>query len=319
MTQAADVLCAGILVADHVCTPIDHLPAAGELILADRLLLTLGGCAANVAVGLAKMGVKAAVVGRVGGDVFGRVVTDLLRENRLDVSAVTVTPGVDTSQTLIVNVKGQDRRFIHTFGANAVFRAADIPADLATGCKVLYLGGYLIMDRVTQEELIPVFAAARKAGARTVLDVVTPGPGDYLPRLEKLLPHVDVFLPNDHEAALITGETDPVRQAERFRELGAGTVIITLGDRGAILVNERIRLRSAAFSVDFVDGSGGGDAFAAGYIDGLLRGLDEAGCLRLASALGASCVRAIGTTTGVFTRAECDDFLRTNELKIEQV
>jgi sugar/nucleoside kinase (ribokinase family) len=319
MSHPADVLCAGILVADHVCTPIDHLPAAGELVLADRLLLTLGGCAANVAVGLAKMGVTATVAGRVGSDIFGRVVSDMLREARLDVSAVTVTPGVDTSQTLIVNVKGQDRRFIHTFGANAHFRAADIPADHAARCKVLYLGGYLIMDRVTQDELVPVFATARQSGARTVLDVVTPGPGDYLSRLEKLLPHVDVFLPNDHEALLITGESDPLRQADRFRALGAKTVIVTLGDRGAVLVSDRARLRSGTFKVDFVDGSGGGDAFAAGYIDGLLRGLDEAGCLRVASALGASCVRAIGTTTGVFTRAECDAFLRENELKIERL
>jgi sugar/nucleoside kinase (ribokinase family) len=319
MDQAADVLCAGIVVADHVSTPIDHLPAAGELVLADRLLLTLGGCAANVAVGLAKLGVAAAVAGRVGSDVFGRVVADLLREARVEVSAVLVTPGVDTSQTLIVNVKGQDRRFIHTFGANASFRAADIPADKVARCKVLYLGGYLIMDRVTQEELIPVFASARRAGAVTVLDVVTPGPENYLPRLEKLLPHVDIFLPNDHEAALITGESDPLRQAERLRAAGAKTVIITLGDRGAVLVGDKARLRSGTFAVEFVDGSGGGDAFAAGYIAGLLRGMDEAGCLGLASALGASCVRAIGTTTGVFTRTECDAFLRDHQLKIERL
>jgi sugar/nucleoside kinase (ribokinase family) len=318
MSQSADVLCAGILVADHVCTPIHHLPAAGELVLADRILLTLGGCAANVAVGLAKMGVSAAVAGRVGGDVFGRVVADLLRETGVDVSTVTVTPGVDTSQTLIVNVKGQDRRFIHTFGANAAFRSGDIPRASVEHCKVLYLGGYFILDGVTQEELIPVFAAAKRSGAKTMLDVVTPGPGSYLPRLEKLLPHVDIFLPNDHEAGLITGEADPVRQAERFLALGAKTAVITLGDRGAVLVGERIRLRSGTFPIEFVDGSGGGDAFAAGYVAGLLRGLDEAGCLRLASALGASCVRAIGTTTGVFTRAECDAFLQKNEVSIER-
>ena len=61
-------------------------------------------------------------------------------------------PGVDTSQTLIVNVAGQDRRFIHTFGANAVFAPADIPLDRAAACKVLYLGGYLLMDGVRAEE-----------------------------------------------------------------------------------------------------------------------------------------------------------------------
>jgi sugar/nucleoside kinase (ribokinase family) len=314
-----DVLCAGIIVADHVSSPIAHLPAEGELVLADQLLLTIGGCAANVAVDLVRLGVAAAVVGRVGDDVFGRVVADLLRGQRVDVSSLVVTPGVDTSQTLIVNVAGQDRRFIHTFGANGVFGAADIPADRAARCRVLYLGGYLLMNDVRADELASVFAAARAAGARTVLDVVTPGKADYLPQLEPLLPQVDVFLPNDHEAALITGESDPWRQAEALHRLGAATVVVTMGGRGAVLVSARERLRSAAFQVPFVDGSGGGDAFTAGYIDGLLLGLDAEGCLRRASAVGASCVRAIGTTTGVFTRAECEAFLRSQTLRVERL
>jgi sugar/nucleoside kinase (ribokinase family) len=67
-----------------------------------------------------------------------------------------------------------------------------------------------------------------------------------------------------------------------------------------------------------VDGTGGGDAFAAGYITGLLRGLDAEGCLRIASAVGASCVRAIGTTTGVFTREELEAFLQEHELRVER-
>ena len=67
--------------------------------------------------------------------------------------------------------------------------------DQVAQCKVLYLGGYLLMPRVVQEELVPVFAAARQGGAKTVLDVATPGKADYLPRLEKILPHVDDFRP----------------------------------------------------------------------------------------------------------------------------
>ncbi len=319
MNANADVLCAGIIVADHVCNPISHLPAAGELVMTDRMLLTIGGCAANAAVDLAKMGVRSAVVGRVGGDVFGRVVADLLRDQGVDVSALHVSPEADTSQTLIVNVVGQDRRFIHTFGANALFHAADIPRERVARCRVLYLGGYLVMPGIHAEEVVPVFAAARAAGARTVLDVVTPGPGAYLPELERLLPHVDVFLPNNHEAELITGEKDPVRQAERFRRLGAGTVVITLGGDGAVLVNERRRLRAGVYSVPFVDGSGGGDAFDAGYIFGLLQNLEVEDCLRVASALGASCVRAIGTTPGVFTRPECEAFLGEHSLRIERL
>src|ERR1700676_1952135 len=173
MSNLAEVLSAGIIVADHVCTPIPRLPAAGELVMADRLLLTIGGCAANAAVDLVKMGVRAAVVGRVGGDVFGRVVADLLREHGVDVSALKVSPEADTSQTLIVNVAGQDRRFIHTFGANAEFRAADIPLNRVARCRILYLGGYLDMPQVHQDELASVFSSARQAGAKTVLDVVT--------------------------------------------------------------------------------------------------------------------------------------------------
>lgn len=318
MSAAAEVLCVGIIVADHVSSPISHLPGAGELVLAEKLVLTIGGCAANVAVDLAKQGVRAAVVGRVGGDVFGRVVIDMLRDAGADVALVQTTPNMDTSQTLIVNVTGQDRRFIHTFGANALFRASDIPLDQVRRSRVLYLGGYLIMDLMVPEELRAVFAEARRAGVKTVLDVVTPGPADYLPRLAPVLPEVDVFLPNDHEAELMTGEKDPTRQALALHRLGAGTTIITRGDQGAVLVSQRVRLRSRAFPVSFVDGSGGGDAFAAGYMTGLLRGLDEAGCLRLASALGASCVRSIGTTTSVFTRTECDAFLKMNSLTIEE-
>jgi sugar/nucleoside kinase (ribokinase family) len=317
MSAPTEVLCAGIIVADHVSSPITHLPAAGELVLAEQLLLTIGGCAANVAVDLVKLGVSASVVGCVGNDVFGRVVAEMLHDAGVDGSALQVRSGLDTSQTLIVNVAGEDRRFIHTFGANAAFAARDIPLDRATTCKVLYLGGYLLMERVRGAELASVFAAARRAGTKTVLDVVTPGRGNYLPWLEPLLPEVDVFLPNNHEAELITGQADPLAQAETFRGMGARTAIITLGDKGAVLVGEGVRLRADAFRVPFVDGSGGGDAFAAGYIAGLLRGLDEEGCLRLASAVGASCVRAIGTTTGVFTREECEAFLREHTLKIE--
>jgi sugar/nucleoside kinase (ribokinase family) len=319
MHPPSDVLCAGIIVADHVCTPIDHVPAAGELVMADRILLTIGGCAANTAVDLVKMGMSVCLAGRVGGDVFGRVVSEMLRGQGVDASALSVTPDADTSQTLVVNVAGQDRRFVHTFGANASFRAADIPMDRLAHCRALYLGGYLLMPNLRQDELVPVFAAARKGGARTVLDVATPGPGAYLPRLERLLPYVDVFLPNNHEGELITGEADPLRQAQVFHRLGAGTVVITLGGDGAVLVNDQVRLRSGVYSVQYVDGSGGGDAFDAGFLFGLLNNMPPEECLRVASALGASCVRAIGTTPGVFTRSECEAFLKENSLHIERL
>lgn len=319
MSSYPEVLCGGIVVADHVCTPIPHVPAAGELVMAERMLLTVGGCAANAAVDLSKMGVRTAVVGRVGGDVFGRVIADLLKEHGVDVACLRVSPGSDTSQTLIVNVKDQDRRFIHTFGANADFTAADLPVELLPRVKILYVGGYLLMPGMRQEDLVPVFQKARQHGVKTVLDVAVPGPGEYLSRLDKLLPHVDVFLPNTDEAHIICGEKDPYKQAEFFQKCGVHTAVVTLGGDGAVLVREGLHLKVGVFPMPYVDGSGGGDAFDAGFIYGLLRGLDADGCLQVASALGASCVRAIGTTPGVFTRDECESFLSEHSLAVQRV
>ena len=181
-----DVLCAGIIVADHVSSPIPH-PAARRRTgaetnkhAADDRRLCGQRRRRSGETWSANGGDRGASVS----DVFGRVVADMLREHNVDVSLVHVTPGFDTSQTLIVNVAGEDRRFIHTFGANGQFRAADIlPLERAMSCRILYLGGYLLMENVKANELAAVFAAARMAGAKTVLDVVTPGPsGDYLPR-----------------------------------------------------------------------------------------------------------------------------------------
>ena len=311
------VVCAGVIVADHLCTPISHVPAAGELVKADELILNIGGCATNAAVVLAKLGVRATVSGRVGDDFFGRFVAETLDGYGVDSRGLRVDPDRPTSQSLIVNVRGQDRRFIHSFGANGGFSAEDLDLVLDPPPRVLYVGGFLILPGLDPDALAERFARARRAGSMTVLDVATPGPGEYLPLLRKVLPEVDVFLPNTDEATLILGESDPARQALTFRDLGARRVVVTRGEHGAIVVSDRLRARLGAYSVPYVDGTGGGDSFDAGYIAGLIDDLDEVGCLRLASAIGASCVRAVGTTAGIFNRAEADAFIAARDLAID--
>ncbi len=317
--ETPPVVCAGVVVADHVCPPIDHVPAAGELVAVDELVLNIGGGAANTAVGLTRLGVRPAICARVGDDIFGRFATATLVANGVDVRALKVDSRRATSQTLIVNVRGQDRRFIHAVGANNGFTAADLDAVLNPPPRVLYIGYFLILSSLEAEPLAERFAAARRQGTITVLDVATPGPGDYLDPLRVVLPHTDVFLPNADEATLIVGESDPVRQARAFRAMGAKRVVITRGERGAVAVSDDLSIRLGTYPVTFVDGSGGGDAFDAGYIAGLLDGLPELDCLKLASAVGASCVRAVGTTNGVFTRPEADAFIKRHELPIAPV
>lgn len=317
--ERVPAVCAGVLVADHLCSPIDRFPSPGEVVKADELVLNIGGLAANAAMNLARLGVRPSICGRVGDDVFGRFVADALNGRGIETSNLTVDPELPTSQSLIINVKGDDRRFIHSFGANAKFSARDLDAVLDPPPKVLFLGGYLILPDLDPELLADRFAKVRRSGGKTVLDVATPGPADYLPWLTPVLPETDVFLPNTDEAALILNEEDPVRQALGFQDLGAHRVVVTLGDRGAISVSDSLRARVGAYSVPFVDATGGGDAFDSGYIAGLIDDLDEVDCLRLASALGASCVRAVGATAGIFTRTEADEFIKQHALRIHRI
>lgn len=317
--MSLDCLSAGLLVADHLCDPIDHLPAAGELVLAERLPLSIGGCASNAAIGLARLGVKVGVVGCVGRDAFGRFIVDTLRAGGVDTADIHELDGIETSGTLIVNVRGEDRRFIHAVGANAHLTTEHVSLDRMRQAKVFYVGGYLLLSGLDPEKLAQQFRHARIAGVKTVLDIVLPGPGDHLARLAPVLAETDVFLPNTDEAAIITGLTDPVKQAECFLNAGARTVAITCGGEGSVLVSDTHRLRAGVFPMEYRGGTGSGDAFDAGYIVGLIEGLDPIGCLTWGAAIGASCVRSVSATESVFSRVEAEAFLRDNSLHIERL
>ncbi len=314
-----DCLSVGILVADHLCDPIERLPAAGELVLAERLPLAVGGCASNAAIGLARLGVRVGVVGCVGRDAFGRFVVDTLREGGVDTTDIHELEGIETSGTLIVNVRGEDRRFIHAVGANAHLTTEHVSLDRLRQARVFYVGGYLLLPGLEPEKLAGQFRLARAAGVKTVLDIVLPGPGEHMSRLAPVLAETDVFLPNTDEAALLTGLTDPVQQAEQFLNAGARTVVVTCGGEGSVLVSDDCRLRAGVFPVEYRGGTGSGDAFDAGYIVGLIEGLDPLGCLKWGAAIGASCVRSVSATESVFSRVEAEAFLRDNSLPVERL
>ena len=305
--------------ADFLCAPVTHVPNAGGVVMTGAISTAIGGCASNVAMDLAKIGRRAAVVGLVGTDMPGRFVRDQLTQGGVDTSHLVETPGVQTSATLVINVRGEDRRFIHTFGANAEFEGREITSALVRQARVLYLGGFYLMPRLTAERVIEMFRCAREAHVPTVLDVVIPHPQICRGELDKVLPWTDVFMPNVDEARQLTELADPWEQARCFRDAGAETVVITCGGEGALLAGKSCTLRSGRFPVEFVDGTGSGDAFAAGYIAGLLDGASPEKCLEIGSALGASCVRRAGATTGVFTRSELDEYLLTHRLPIEHL
>lgn len=314
-----DCVCAGILVADHVCEPVARMPIPGELVLTPRMHLTTGGHACNVSTDLAHLGRHVEVVGVVGEDVFGDFVRQTLNNAGVSCTHLRRSTDCPTAGTLVINCQGEDRRFIHNIGANADFTGGELTPELIRQGRILYLGGYCLCKELSPDNVAMAFQAARNAGVPTVLDVVIADPETAWNQLRPVLPYTDYFLPNSDEAQAITGLTNPLAQAERFREAGAKCVVITCGENGAVLMSERDRLKADVYPVDYVDGTGSGDAFAAGFIHALLSGADLETCLRLGSALGASCVRAAGASTGVFSNAELLAFCEKHPLRIERL
>ena len=305
------VVCAGVLVADLFIPPLARLPMAGELMATQDFLADSGGCAANTATALAKLGVRATVAGQVGNDLFGDFILQDLRRKGVNTAGISRSSEHGTSKTVILPVTGEDRRYLHTFGANADFAAEDIAPELIQTTQVFCVGGYLILPSLKADVLSQLFQQARSHGARTVLDVVVPAGDQSAAKsaLVEVLPHVDFFLPNDNEAERLTGEMDPHRQAQQLLQLGCGNVVITLGEHGALLMNHNETIEVPAFPVSIVDQSGAGDAFAAGLIVGLLKQWDLTRTLRFASIIGASACTALGCNAGLFTRSQAEAFL----------
>jgi len=309
------VLCLGVVVADIFVPPLERLPAAGELVATGEFLVQPGGCAANVALALAALGVPAAVSGRVGEDTFGELLVGDLRRRGVDTGAVVRTAGAHTSTTVILPVTGEDRRYIHTFGANAAFSTDDVPAEALAAATVIYVGGYLMLPALQQTPLVKMLKQARGRGATVVLDVAVPaGTQSPLAALESLLPLADYFVPNVDEARAITGERDPRKQADRLMACGAERVLIKLGERGTYVRCAGLEFEMPAPAVNAVEPSGAGDAFAAGLIVGIQERWEIERMVRFANVTGASACTALGSWNGVFSRAATDEFLEHHPL-----
>jgi sugar/nucleoside kinase (ribokinase family) len=314
----AQVGCAGILVADLLCGPVSALPRPGELLAVDDIPAKAVGCAANVAIDLSRQGIRAKVAGCVGRDAAAETPLGALRAHGVDCTGIVWSARLPTSKTVVLLVAGEDRRFIHSFGANGEFKIGDIQRQWLSGLNVFYLGGLFAMPGIKVGDLVDLLDFCRRSCIVTVVTVVVPTAFDQSHDLARLLPTIDYFLLNDDEARVFTGRSDPVDQAAALVASGARIPIVTCGARGAVAARGPQRWRCGAYEVPIVDPSGCGDAFAAGVITGVIRGWDMPRTLVYASALGASAVRAVGTTDGVFDAGETEEFAAERKLQMEE-
>lgn len=294
----ADVVCLGILVVDVIARRVDELPTRGSLGLVDEISLHGGGCALNTASVLARLGLSASVVGKVGADPFGDFVLGLLDERGVERGGVMRDPVAATSATVVLVDSAGERTFLHLPGANGEVRLDELDEEELFAGRALHLAGALVMPELDGEPAAAVLEQAKARGLTTSLDTVWDATGRW-ERILPSLPFVDVFVPSLAEASAISGKREPAAAAAWLRERGVGMVALKLGADGCYVAGEEFEGFAAAPVVEAVDSTGAGDAFAGGFLYGHLAGWPLERTAAFANAAGALATTAVGAVEGV--------------------
>jgi len=334
-----------VVVAGYIC--LDIIPVLteapdlrpGGLVVAGPAVLSSGGAVGNVGLALDRLGVPVRLMGKIGDDLFGRALVDVLRGRHPGLAdGMIVTPGETTSYSVVINPPGVDRSFLHCPGANNTFGAADIPLDRLAGARILHFGYPPLMRRLCADggaELKELLAAVRERGLVTSLDVCQPDPHgdagriDWTALLARVLPAVDIFAPSfDELCFMLDGDAHRVLDlgqlrmlADRTLAMGPAVVALKLGDQGLYVRTSDDRaalgrlcgtlgldpavwrdreVLAPCFRATRVAGTtGSGDCTIAGLIAALLRGEDPVAVATSATAVGACSVEAPDATGGI--------------------
>ena len=295
-----DVLSLGIYVVDVLGRPIDEFPEKGKLALFDELEIHTGGCANNTAIALTRLGLAAGAMGKVGTDAFGDLILQKLMDDGVDTVGMQQDPDSSTSFTFVAVASDGERTFYHYIGANGELCEADLDWEVIKSAKILHIAGALVMPRFDGAPMANVLQKAKTLGITTSLDTAYDATGKWMETLEPCLPYVDMFMPSIVEAQQLTGLSD-AREIAQFlrRNYGIHTIAIKMGEDGSYVSTPEREHFAKAYSVTAVDATGAGDAYVAGFLAGTLMGWDLKATAELASATGAACVTAIGTTAGI--------------------
>ncbi len=316
-TEKSGVVCLGILVADVIARAVDRYPGRGELTLVDEMHPSIGGCAANTGIGLAKLGVATSVMGKVGRDGFGDLVTGVLRDEGLDTRGVAIDKCAYTSATMVMIARDGERSFIHHTGANAAFTFDDVDWRLLEEARLLHIAGHFLMPGLDGLPCAQVLKRAREMGLTTSLDTAWDATERWMD-LRPTLAHLNYFVPSFAEAQRCAQSLNPRANTPRdvaqvFLDEGVGVVALKMGEEGSFVKSRDGEWRIPAFQVRSVDATGAGDAFAAGFLAGVLNGFDLETAGKLGNAVGACCVTQVGTVAGIRSLEETMAFIEEQE------
>ncbi len=290
------------------------LPRPGETVVGE-FVTGPGGKGSNQAVAAARAGAATVFVGAVGHDEFARAARELYRAEKITARFTPKPPHATGTAAILVDAAGQNQ-IIVALGANAALAPRDVPSALVRRARVV-----VCQHETNLAVNAHVFRLARHGGATTVLNPA-PMRADFDPRILTL---TDVLLPNESEfdalvrrlglaprknpGAATLAARAPARLHALCRALGVPTVIVTLGARGCF-VSERDRFTALrAQRVKVVDTTGAGDAFAGGFVAGLVKfDGDQIAAARFANVVAALSVTKFGTAPSMPTAREIAQF-----------
>ena len=297
-----DVVSVGILVADCIAKPIRKMPERGKLELVDKISLHTGGNAATCAINVSKLGLKSAILGKIGEDGFGKFFDAALKEQGVDTSGLKHDPEATTSSSLVLVGEDGERSFLHSRGANGELVEADIDYSIIEKTNIVFVTGCLLMPKFDGEECAKFLKKCKEMGKTTAYDVCWDSTGRWMDLVGPSMPYIDYFMPSIEEAVELSGGlTDPDEIADKFLSMGPSVVVIKWGKHGCFIkTKDGQRMVVPTFlRIKPFDTTGAGDSFCSGFLSGLSQGWDLERCARFANAVGTHCIMAAGASTGI--------------------
>jgi len=284
---------------------LTRMPAPGETVFGHSLERFAGGKGLNQAVAAARAGARVTMIGAVGTDDAGAWLRSHLVQEGIEDAHLHAVDSPSGTAVIEVDESGMNR-IVVIAGANAAVDAEHVEQALAAITEVAVV---LVQHEVPPDAVRAAMRAGRARGAVTILN---PAPARELEA--ELLAHVDLIVPNEHEAALLTGlPTGTSEQAEaaaaRLLDLGAAGAIITRGAQGVIWCDAEGTGTAPAFPVVAVDTVAAGDAFCGALAAGLAQGRTLTEAIRLGCAAGGLAASARGAVPSLPYRAAIDSLI----------
>lgn len=308
--EKPSVLTIGIHIVDILGRPVPAIPEGQGIALLDEIRMTVAGTAAGTAITMARLGLNVTTIGAIGDDELGQWLTHKMSVEGVDTAGLTVEPSAPTSATMLPIRPNGERPALHVKGANALFSLDHIDWDLIENADYVHFGGTCLLDSIDGEPTGEILRRAQAAGAITSLDMLGMPGSDFDRLFGPVLPHLDYFLPNDDDILMVSGQASQTDAVKWLHDKGVGATVVTLGANGASYSpTGATEVRVPAYNVDVVDTTGCGDAFSAGFVTGLVEGMDAEGAMELGVACGSLVATGLGSDAGITDRDGLNRFM----------